>query len=69
MPAFRCYPKDVQLGPDGEILVRGPGMFAGYWRNEEATRQAIRTAGFIPVMSPKSWPTAISASSTARKTS
>lgn len=36
------YPKEVKLGPDGEILVRGPGMFSGYWRNEDATRDAIR---------------------------
>jgi long-chain acyl-CoA synthetase len=36
------YPKEVKLGADGEILVRGPGMFCGYWRNEEATRQTIQ---------------------------
>ncbi len=40
------YPKEVTLGPDNEILVRGPGMFAGYWRNEEATRQAIQNGWF-----------------------
>ena len=36
------YPKEVVLGADGEILVRGPGMFCGYWKNEEATSQAIQ---------------------------
>jgi long-chain acyl-CoA synthetase len=40
------YPKEVQLGPDGEILVRGPGMFAGYWNNEAATDEVIRDGWF-----------------------
>ena len=40
------YPKEVQLGPDGEILVRGPGIFAGYWKNEEATRDVVRDGWF-----------------------
>jgi long-chain acyl-CoA synthetase len=40
------YPKDVQLGPDGEILVRGPGMFAGYWKNERATKEVVRDGWF-----------------------
>jgi long-chain acyl-CoA synthetase len=40
------YPKEVRLGPDGEILVRGPGMFAGYWKNEEATKDVVRNGWF-----------------------
>jgi long-chain acyl-CoA synthetase len=36
------YPKEVRLAPDGEILVRGPGMFAGYWNKEDATNEVIR---------------------------
>jgi long-chain acyl-CoA synthetase len=36
------FPKEVQLAPDGEILVRGPGVFCGYWKNDEATRQVIQ---------------------------
>ena len=43
MPLF---PKEVKLGDDGEILVRGPGMFAGYWHNEAATREAVRDGWF-----------------------
>jgi long-chain acyl-CoA synthetase len=40
------YPKEVSLGADGEILVRGPGMFAGYWKNEAATAEVVRDGWF-----------------------
>ena len=33
---------DVPVGADGEIVVRGDTVMAGYWRNPEATAQALR---------------------------
>jgi len=32
-------------GEIGEIALRGPKVFAGYWRDEKATAAAIRAAG------------------------
>jgi malonyl-CoA/methylmalonyl-CoA synthetase len=38
--------KPVLPGTPGEIEVRGPGVFAEYWRNPDATRDAFREGWF-----------------------
>lgn len=37
---------EMKLADDGEILARGPGRFAGYWQNPEATAKAIDAEGW-----------------------
>ena len=31
----------IRLLDDGEVLVRGPGLFSGYWRDDAATARAV----------------------------
>jgi fatty-acyl-CoA synthase len=46
--AGKPYPfVDVRLSEEGELQVRGPNVFAGYWRNPEATAQAFTHDGWL----------------------
>jgi long-chain acyl-CoA synthetase len=37
---------ELRFGPDGEVQVKGPGVMQGYFRNDEATRAALRDGWF-----------------------
>jgi long-chain acyl-CoA synthetase len=39
-------PLEVRVEPDGEVVVRGPSVFGGYWNNPEATAEAFTTDGW-----------------------
>jgi long-chain acyl-CoA synthetase len=37
----------IRIAEDGEILVKGPGVFAGYFRNEQATHDTVDADGWL----------------------
>jgi fatty-acyl-CoA synthase len=46
--AGKPYPfVDVELSAEGELLVRGPNVFPGYWRNAEATAATFTDDGWL----------------------
>lgn len=37
---------ETKLSEEGELLISGPNIFSGYWRNPEATKAAVRDGWF-----------------------
>src|SRR5262249_31008144 len=37
----------VRIGERGEVEVKGPGVFAGYYKQDDATREALTSDGWL----------------------
>jgi long-chain acyl-CoA synthetase len=38
---------EIKIGEDGEILLRGPNMMLGYYKNDEATKDTLESDGWL----------------------
>jgi len=38
---------EVKVAEDGELFIKGPGVFLGYWHNDEATREVLGDDGWF----------------------
>jgi long-chain acyl-CoA synthetase len=38
---------DIRIADDGEILIKGDNVFAGYWKMEKETREAFTADGYL----------------------
>lgn len=57
----RPYPGiEVELAEDGEILIRGDVVFKGYFKDPEATREAIDEQGWLHTGDVGRWDTSVS---------